>query len=79
MNVTKMQVEQAIEKMDQTIEREINDGSGMAGTWKLSDVIAGNITDWINEEGNDDDHPHIWTEQDIVDYIDKTYPPMLKY
>jgi len=74
MNVTLQQVESAIAKMNQTDERDINDGSGLPGTWKLSDIIAPNIVDWINEEGNDEDNPYAWTESDIIAYINKTYP-----
>ena len=74
MNVTLKQVENAIDEMDCVSEREINDGSGMEETFVLSDVIADNITQWINEEENDADDPYTWTEEDIIDYIDKTYP-----
>ena len=74
MNVTLKQVENAIDEMDCVSEREINDGSGIEGTFVLSDVIADNITQWINEEENDADDPYTWTEEDIIDYIDKTYP-----
>jgi hypothetical protein len=74
MKVTKIQVEQAIAKMDQTAERTINDGSGMTGTFHLSDVIADNITQWINEEYDSEEDTYEWTESDIIDYIDETYP-----
>ena len=78
MKVTKQQVEQAIAKMDQTTERTINDGSGMTGTFRicdmLSDSIADNIADWINEAYDSDEDTYEWTESDIIDYIDDTYP-----
>ena len=74
MKVTKNQVELAIAKMDQTTERTINDGSGMAGTFQLSDAIADNITQWINDEYESDEDAYEWTESDIIDYIDETYP-----
>jgi len=80
MKVTKIQVEQAIAKMDQTTERTINDGSGIPGTFQLGDVLAcnfaDNIMDWINERYDDDTNEYEWTESDIIDYIDETYPPI---
>jgi hypothetical protein len=77
MKVTKIQVEQAITKMDQTTERTINDGSGMTGTFQLNDSIADNITQWINDEYDSDEDTYEWTESDIIDYIDETYPEVL--
>ena len=78
MKVTKEQVKKAIAEMDQTVDRTINDGSGMTGTFKLcdmrSDSIADNIADWINDEYDSDEDTYEWTESDIIDYIDETYP-----
>ena len=70
-NVTTGRVESVIATMDCTSPREIKDGSGMPGTWVLSDVIASVIAQWINEEDTPD---HQWSDSDIVDYINETYP-----
>ncbi len=70
--VAKKMVLSAIAKMDQTTTRTIDDGSGTCGTFQLSDAIADNVTQWINEEYDEDTYE--WTESDIVAYIDATYP-----
>ena len=60
--------------MDQAVERAINDGSGMTDTFRLSDAVAHNIVQWINDAYDSDEDTYEWTESDIIDYIDETYP-----
>jgi hypothetical protein len=82
MKTTVEQVRAAMLKMNQDCTREINDGSGESGTFTLRDTIltdgsfciCNNINQWINEQYDSTDDTHDWTEQDIIDYVNETYP-----